>query len=699
MTKRHTFAAFRPACLSASILLLFALMVTSSLRVSAQSSEACQENTCSTSYPVSFFDIYAPVSALDMVRNLPGFELDNGDSESRGFGGSAGNVLISGERISTKNDSISDILARIPAADVKEVVVIRGQTGGLDLVGQSVVANVVRKGKGASGTWNFYGAINAPDTDFQPFLEVTFTDMIDDLNYTVALSGGKYKVINESNENIVNGQGGVTERREEKLDVDGEDFSFSLNATLDNHLGKFSFNTSFDYFDETGGETSIRRPANGIASSLFEASSERSSSFEVGLDYEKTLGKEWNTKLIGVHTRDNIDSTGALSVGQPEALGTIFTRTTFDTVETETIVRLELDYTGIQGQLIEIFAEGTVNELESQFALSERVDDKDRLIDIDVPGAVTTVKEERVDFGASNAFKLGEINLDALMGAEYSNISQTGGFAEKRNFFFWKPNLSASYNVNPSTLIRSRLFREIGQLDFFDFVSQADLGDVELSLGNPTLEPQTTITFGLDIETRFGELGLISISAFYDEISDVIDLLPLEGVLEIPGNIGDGRRSGFTTEITLPLDAILLKQGRLDVSGRWQDTEVTDPLTGSKRVLSNERQWEAEATLRQDITERNLAWSITVSAFDDLPQFGLDEIDIQGGYFDIDAFIEVRAFSDIRVRFGVENAFRHGPSRERSVFEGSRNASILAFVEDRQRSLSREWFVDVSGNF
>ena len=699
MTIRHVLGAFGPQCFPASILLLFAFMIASSLTASAQPGEACQDNTCSTSYPVSFFDIYAPVSALDMVRNLPGFELDDGDTESRGFGRSAGNVLISGERISTKNDSISNILARIPATDVKEIVVIRGQTGGLDLVGQSVIANVVRKGEDASGTWNFFGAVNAPDTDFQPFLELTFTDTIDGLNYTVALTGGTYKILHESNENVFDGQEKLAERREERLDVDGEEFTFSLNATLDNDLGKFGFNTSLSYFDEAGGETSIRRPTTGIASSLFEASNDKQSSFEVGLDYERALGKEWNTKIIAVHTHDNNDSTGALSIGQPETLGTIFTRTTFDTIEKETIVRLELDYTGIQEQLIEIFAEGTINELESQFALSERDDDNDRLIDIDVPGAVTTVKEERIDFGASDSFKLGKINIDAIVGAEYSTISQTGGFAEERNFFFWKPNLSASYNVTPSTLVRSRLFRDIGQLDFFDFVSQADLGDVELSLGNPTLEPETTVTIALDIETRFDELGFISISAFYDEISDVIDLLPLEGVLEIPGNIGDGRRFGFTTEMTLPLDAILIKQGRLDISGRWQNTNVTDPLTGRNRVLSNERQWEAEATLRQDITERNLAWSITVFAYDDLPQFGLDEIDTQGGYFDIDAFIEIRASSDIRVRFGVENAFRHGPDRERSVFEGSRNASILAFVEHRQRSLSREWFIDISGNF
>src|SRR5258705_12742173 len=48
-----------------------------------------------------FFARYNPVTALDMVRQLPGFAIDNGDN-LRGFGATAGNVLIDGQRPSTK---------------------------------------------------------------------------------------------------------------------------------------------------------------------------------------------------------------------------------------------------------------------------------------------------------------------------------------------------------------------------------------------------------------------------------------------------------------------------------------------------------------------------------------------------------------------------------------------------------------------
>src|SRR5690348_2407829 len=58
-----------------------------------------------------FFARYSPANALDMVQQVPGFSLQEGDVV-RGFGGSAGNILINGERPSTKT-SLSGLLTRI----------------------------------------------------------------------------------------------------------------------------------------------------------------------------------------------------------------------------------------------------------------------------------------------------------------------------------------------------------------------------------------------------------------------------------------------------------------------------------------------------------------------------------------------------------------------------------------------------------
>ena len=69
-------------------------------------------------FRADFFVAYAPVTALDMVRRIPGFSIA-GDEGRRGFGENAGNVLIDGDRPSSKSDDIFTILSRIPASEVE----------------------------------------------------------------------------------------------------------------------------------------------------------------------------------------------------------------------------------------------------------------------------------------------------------------------------------------------------------------------------------------------------------------------------------------------------------------------------------------------------------------------------------------------------------------------------------------------------
>src|SRR5256885_1794863 len=81
---------------------------------------------------------------MDMIRRLPGFSFDAGES-ARGFAGTAGNVLIDGQRPTSKTDSLDSIIGRIPAADVERIELIRGGAPGIDMQGRAVVANIVRK--------------------------------------------------------------------------------------------------------------------------------------------------------------------------------------------------------------------------------------------------------------------------------------------------------------------------------------------------------------------------------------------------------------------------------------------------------------------------------------------------------------------------------------------------------------------------
>ena len=117
--------------------------------------EAKAESEGVKKFEPAFFARYSPVTAFDMVRQLPGFSINNGDS-LRGFGATAGNVLIDGQRPSSKN-AISDELQRIAARDVARIDLIAAAAAGdVDVRGYTELANVVLKPAGAmqtSSTW------------------------------------------------------------------------------------------------------------------------------------------------------------------------------------------------------------------------------------------------------------------------------------------------------------------------------------------------------------------------------------------------------------------------------------------------------------------------------------------------------------------------------------------------------------------
>ncbi len=120
-------------------------LIAYSVSVFSQTSEVSPPDDSDAqvvSYPASFFERYQPSTALEIVNQVPGFILNDGDSE-RGFGGSVGNVLINDRRPSAKQDPPSQILSRIPASLVERVELIRGQVRNIDLQGFTVVANVI----------------------------------------------------------------------------------------------------------------------------------------------------------------------------------------------------------------------------------------------------------------------------------------------------------------------------------------------------------------------------------------------------------------------------------------------------------------------------------------------------------------------------------------------------------------------------
>jgi hypothetical protein len=378
----------------------------------------------------------------------------------------------------------------------------------------------------------------------------------------------------------------------------------------------------------------------------------------------------------------------------------------------EAIARIEFDWLGWSGHSVQVNIEGVYNLLDN--SLVQIRDTGFGPVPVDIPIANSRVEEERYNGLIKDTWSRGNWNIDYGLGAETSTISQSGDAEQKRDFFFIKLQGLLTYSHDGNTQTRMRLAREVAQLDFNDFVSASVFQDNDVVLGNPDLSPESTWVGELSHERRFGELGVVTLTLFHHWISDVLDLLPITSDLEVPGNIGNGRRWGVEVESTLPLDWTGLIDARLDILARWQDSSVTDPVTGDDRVLTasggflgvptgmslrDGNDYAYSAAFRQDFRDARVAWGWNIAERGERPRFKVNELDAYNEGVVFNAFVETTRWLGIKVRFEAENILDLTANRSRTIYTGERSLSLVSRREIRNHSVGRRFAVVMSGSF
>ena len=116
--------------------LVFLAVNSSELQASASHTQAVRQT-----YLPSDFSQFAPRSAFDLVRQIPGFSVNEG-GEDRGFGQADTNVLINGRRVSGKSNGPTQALERLSVESVIRIEILDGAS--LDIGGMSgQVVNVI----------------------------------------------------------------------------------------------------------------------------------------------------------------------------------------------------------------------------------------------------------------------------------------------------------------------------------------------------------------------------------------------------------------------------------------------------------------------------------------------------------------------------------------------------------------------------
>ena len=93
-----------------------------------------------------------------------------------------------------------------------------------------------------------------------------------------------------------------------------------------------------------------------------------------------------------------------------------------------------------------------------------------------LPGSDVRIEEKRIEAAFGATWKpADDWVLEAGMRIEQSSISQTGDTPLQRRFTYPKPRLALRWDAGERNQLRLSLSREVGQLDFSDFVASASL--------------------------------------------------------------------------------------------------------------------------------------------------------------------------------------------------------------------------------
>lgn len=547
-------------------------------------------------YQPDFFAASRPNTAYDMISRVPGFVFDDGLS-ARGFAGTAGNVLIDGERPTAKTNDLQSILTRIPASDIDHVELIRGGAQGIDMHGQTVVANVVRKK--AESTQVVLDLTNDIWTDghMVPSASVQITHRVGQSTYELALetSSSYDDSVGHGTYDVTDLTAGTTKHYDQRYKNWG--IGWMTTGAADVPLLGGRFKTNFTYQDSPQSSAQVYTGKADNYSVTDNAGYKRG---EVGLHWAGPLaGAELETLVLQRFGRDT-DLQVQAAIGDDE----IFAQRTRTA---ESIMRATLRYRAGENLTLEGGAEGAYNQLDGQTRYTVNA------AAVPLPSANARVEEKRGEIFTQATWNFApQWKLESGARLEYSVISQSAPSSTSREFFYPKPRVLLAYSPTPDSQIRLRAERVLGQLDFSNFVASASLSGTGVSAGNTRLAPDRHWQYELAFEQHFWERGAVSLSLLHEDISGVLDNIPVygaSGLFTAPGNIGGGHKNVADLEMTLPLDNIGLPNGRLKTTSIWRLSGARDPSTGDTRMISGVRPRVYKFTLSQDIDSLKSTWS------------------------------------------------------------------------------------------
>jgi outer membrane receptor for ferrienterochelin and colicins len=682
-------------------------------------------------YPASYFVQWGPRTAQDMLDRIPGQASTGGPggpgggsptAGGRGLGSGSGGteILIDGKRTAGKNNQAGGLLRRIATDQVKEIQIIRGTSGELDVRGSGQVINVVLFEALASQSvsWDASAAM-AQDGEFNPSGSVAVNGQRGEFNYLFTLRSNPRYSHNVTHERSILADFGRNDVISEHRINDRENNEISMN--LGYNISPNSSARVNALYAVQDSPTSVSRITNNLRSTANALTTEKEDNpsdrdnWELGGDYELTLASGSRFKLLGIANQNNQNSTRERFKLNDD---NVFENNLFlnnDRIIQERIVRGSYTMDVFSEQSIEFGVEGAQTILDSKLALgllsstgtpSAAVGG---LVPQNVSNANSRVEELRYEpFLIHNWTISPKMSLESTLVYEASEISQTGDITRTRDFSFVKPKLDLRYDLTPMLQLRGTVERIINQLNFADFVASNDEQDNDRNLvsGNAGLRQQTQWRYTFRTEYRLpNDVGVMSAEAFYANHQDVIDRIDVspsdDNLQSANGNIGDGTEYGLNLNASIRMGMIGLPNLLVSPSFMVQDSQVTDPFLKVERRFQSYIRGQWRLTMRHDIPEWRFNWGL--QNFDrvdgGLFRYDVDDIEFEIGDPRYNLFAEYVDSRGLTHRLDIGNVSNNVRCRRRTRFVGRISDNILEEIEGQCTTTGLELSFKVTGNF
>ena len=672
-------------------------------------------------YPADFFAQYSPVTAKDMLDRIPGVSLrggGGGGGGDRGLG-TGGNLLINGQRIAGKDNSASDQLERITAAEVERIEIIRDTSGALNVRGASEVINVilVTVESRSSTTVELVNRLNHDDT-FETGGSVAWSQQVGNFQALVNLrSRPNYE--NRDNREVRLGPDGELLGTLFQTDIRDQDKkNFSTNMSYSTGPHRMQLNALISDGDHA---RPVRRDFVdftdiGVVNSIQDEQVEKEEgNWEIGGDYEYNFNNGSRLSLLFLANDEIRNTVRERFESKPAQIGlskNLFIDSRRE--RQEFIVQTNYNFSLTSDQSLRVGLERADTQLDSSLLIgssfgseppSVNVGGLSPLSSISNPG--TNVQEIRYEGFAFHNWTLnGRSSLESSIVYETSEIAQTGAVKKTRDFQFWRPSFDYRFNITDNFRFRATIERNVSQLSFSSFAATTNEDDRDLNAlaGNPELEPETSWNYEAEIEYRLpNDGGVLSSRIAHTYIDNRIGRINAtinpDQPLSATGNVGPAKRWSIFNRASIRLSRLNVPNAILGVTLGLYDSEIIDPFLKTEQRIGG--RGFVGINFRHDVTPLGLSYGIDYSH------------SIRGGNYDIDIqtitrndrersldlFVSKVWFKDWTFRLETDNTLNASRCRFRQRFDGTTIDGSLKLIQDSCSSRYRRWTLSVQTTF